>query len=146
MITFLIAPILYILAFLKIIDMKAILKRGWKQMYVIAGILLYLIDIIIYFIFIFNPDDVITLVVIPYVLILSTMVVITFFGLDYTNRAPLFKWALVIGSLLFLFSDTILAINKFSTPIIDSKYIIGDTYILALISLQSAILFTKDQN
>ncbi|UCE14635.1 MAG: hypothetical protein JSV04_05495, partial [Candidatus Heimdallarchaeota archaeon] len=94
---------------------------------------------------IFDPSDIMTLLVIPYVIFLCFMVLVTYFALGYNKRTRSFRLMLAGGATWFFISDSLLAINKFnptiSIPI--AGLIIGATYILGVFMLQYAVLLLR---
>lgn len=141
--TFLIAQILYITAYSGIIHLnpKTVFTGKKKALPLVFSIGWILISTLLYITLIFSPDDILTLLVIPYVVVLTLMVIITFFGLGYISRSLNFRLLLCGGAVFFLISDTILAFNRFNTPIYGASMLIGPTYLLAVFMLQFAILF-----
>ncbi|MFX1534720.1 MAG: lysoplasmalogenase, partial [Promethearchaeota archaeon] len=145
MLTFVVAQILYIIAYSGIIHLnpKTVFTGNKKSLALVSTIGWIVISTLIYIILIFSPEDILTLFVIPYVIVLTLMVIITFFGLGYINRSLNFRLGLCGGAIFFLISDTILAFNRFNTPIYGASMLIGPTYLLAVFMLQFAILFLR---
>ncbi|MFX0060976.1 MAG: lysoplasmalogenase family protein [Candidatus Hermodarchaeota archaeon] len=146
--TFVVAQILYVIAYSGIIRLnpKTVFTGKKKSLALVSSIGWILISTILYITLIFSPEDILTLFVIPYVIVLTLMVIIAFFGLGYIGRSLNFRLMLCGGAIFFLISDTILAFNEFNTPIYGASMLIGSTYLLAVFMLQFAILFLRFPN
>jgi uncharacterized membrane protein YhhN len=142
MLTFLIGHIFYIIAYSGIINIKSVFKGKSKNFALISTILTVIGSIIMYLILVYNPEELLTIIVIPYVMIISFMVLMTFYSLSY-KRSVLFRIFLCGGSILFYFSDLILATNMFKYPIPYETIIVIITYLLGNGMLQYAVLFLK---
>ena len=143
MLTFLIGHIFYIIAYSGIIRIKSVFKGKSKNFALISTILTVIGSIIIYLTLVYNPEEMLTIIVIPYVVIISFMVLMTFYSLSYNKRSMLFRAFLCAGSLLFYFSDLILATNMFKYDIPHETIIVIVTYVLGNMLLQYAIHFLK---
>lgn len=143
MLTFLIAQILYITAYSGIINLNPkILFAGDKKSFFIGSLITWiLISTIMYTLFVYSPTNSMTLMVIPYVIILTLMVLSTFIAFGYTNRPFKFKISLCGGGISFFISDSILAFNEFKASFSIASFLISATYLLAVFLLQFAILF-----
>lgn len=147
MLTFLVAQILYIRAYSGIIplhQLRALFsgKSGSKAMGVVLA--WTVLTALIYFFFLFNPEEGITLAIIPYIIALGAMVVLTYLLLlHYPDRPLRFRLMLVGGGTSFFISDAILAINRFTTPIPVAELWVHPTYLLAVFLLQYSVLFLR---
>ena len=86
-----------------------------------------------------------TLIVIPYVVVLCLMCLITYFAVGYSDRPITFRIMLAGGATWFFISDAILAIGRFNSSITIpmEALVIGATYLLAVFMLQYASLFLR---
>lgn len=142
---FLVAHILNISAYSGIIHINPKTAYSGENKILALGstIVLAMTVITIYFALIFSAEDFTTILVIPYIVVLIIMAIITFIGLGYNSRPLKFRLVLCGGAILFVISDTILAYNRFNTPIFAPHLWIGTTYFLAIFMLQIAILFSR---
>ena len=135
--SFLIGHILYVIAFSKQTNAKALSKH--KSYILIAGILAsysyYLYGIL-------QPSlGPLKVPVILYILVIAAM---AFFA--YTRRYQTNSLSFIIslvGALLFIFSDSILAINKFVAYLANSGLYIMSSYILAQYFITLGIILDK---
>lgn len=67
--------------------------------------------------------------VMVYALIITLMVLNALFRFGRTNKISF--WFVFLGAVLFMFSDSVLAINKFLTPVANSNYWIMLSYVAA---------------
>ncbi len=67
--------------------------------------------------------------VIIYATVLCTMVLVALFR--YGRTGPVSFWMIFVGALLFMVSDSILAINKFLNPVVGADALILSTYAAA---------------
>lgn len=123
LVSFLIGHVLFILSFLSI--------RKWKMNWPICALLAVIA--MAYFVFIYPSLGQLQFPVLAYVVIITTMSAmgVSIFKSDPTNAN---RW-LIVGVLLFMDSDMILAYNKFVSPIPLSSLAILSTYWIALYSL-----------
>jgi uncharacterized membrane protein YhhN len=70
-----------------------------------------------------------TLPVFVYALVISTMLLFALKG--FLNWEKTGSWYILIGAISFVTSDSILAFNKFHTPIVLSSFLIMITYLVA---------------
>ncbi|MFW9904117.1 MAG: lysoplasmalogenase family protein [Candidatus Thorarchaeota archaeon] len=96
----------------------------------------------IYFTLIYNGLE--SLIVIPYVIAIGIMALISWFGLGYNQRSPVFRWMIVIASLLFVFSDTLIGNARYGSIHLGLNQLIDVTYVLNILLVSHAILFLKD--
>ncbi|MHA2295413.1 MAG: lysoplasmalogenase family protein [Candidatus Hodarchaeales archaeon] len=143
MLAFLVAQLMYITAYSGIVhlDPRILFNEKSRILTIVSTIVWFLIAIIIYIPFIYSPENIITLAVIPYVFVLIVMVIITFIALGYSSRSLMFRLMLCGGGVFFVISDSILAINKFNSTISIPSMLVGPTYLLAVFMLQYAIMF-----
>jgi uncharacterized membrane protein YhhN len=81
--------------------------------------------------------------VIIYAIVISTMVLTALFRMGKTSTTSF--WMVFIGAMLFMVSDSILAINKFLSPITLSGFWIMLTYITAQFLIVSGLLKHDNQ-
>ncbi len=145
MLLFLVAQITYVSAYTGIISLnpKSLFQKDTRNWNLLVTVIWVIVPSITYFFLIFNPEDFVTLAVIPYVLVLSLMGLTTFFILNLQEITARFRFLLAGGGMMFFISDAILAINKFNTNIDPTGQWIGLTYLMALILLQYAVLFLR---
>jgi len=82
--------------------------------------------------------------VMVYALIIMLMAITALFRLGYTNSAS-FAWVFV-GAILFMISDSSLAINKFHTPFFGASAVIMLTYVSAQFMIVEGVLKHPTQN
>jgi uncharacterized membrane protein YhhN len=146
MLTFLVAQLLYIRAYSGIIPLHPQFLLSVKFRSKTMGVALrwVVLSVFIYFLFLFNPDEGVTIAIIPYIITLCAMVVITNLLLIHYPERPLrFRLMLVSGGTSFFISDALLAIDRFATPIPVAELWIGTTYLLAVFLLQYSVLFLR---
>jgi len=123
LICFLLAQIMYLLTFFLTRGENFILKRGiWSLLPLIvfgAGIIYYLHN---------DLGDMMIPVTI-YTVVILAMVTGAINRLKKVNAVS--YWLVLTGAILFLFSDSALAINKFGHPFPGSSIVIMSTYLLA---------------
>jgi uncharacterized membrane protein YhhN len=76
--------------------------------------------------------------VVVYAIVLILMVLNALFRFGFTS--PKSFWSVFIGAVLFLISDSVLAINKFLQPVSNGVFIIMLTYILAQYLIISGLI------
>ena len=145
MILFLIAQLLYFFSFITIISLKLkhLFQEDSKVFNIIVIMTWSVVPTIIYLLFLFSPTNITTIVIIPYMIVLSLNGMMTSFALRYHERPIIFRLMLFCGTLSFFISDAILAINKFTFPFHTATALITPTYLLAIFLLQFAILSYK---
>ena len=138
LISFLIAHILYISIFYKEIDFSQINR---KRSFSIIGLL---------FLFAFTFLTItgasfgeLLLPVICYMIAILSMAFMAFMRWDQVLPSSYLQ--VLYGAILFLVSDTLLAINKFYAPIIYSGFFIMLTYSLAQYFIVSGIIFQQTE-
>lgn len=135
--SFLIGHILYVIAFSKQTSAKALSKH--KSYILIAGILA---SFCYYLYSILQPSlGPLKIPVILYIIVIAAM---TFFA--YTRRYQTNTLSFIIcliGALLFIFSDSILALNKFVAYLANSGLYIMSSYILAQYFITLGIILDK---
>jgi uncharacterized membrane protein YhhN len=146
MLTFLVAQMLYICAYSAIIPLhpRALFSGELRARTTSVTLGWTALTALIYFLFLFNPEEALTLAIIPYIIALGAMVVLTYLLLLHYPQRPLsFRLMLVGGGTSFFISDAILAINRFTTPIPVADLWIHPTYLLAVFLLQYSVLFLR---
>ena len=147
MLTFLLAQVLFIASYSGIMSFhpRVIFSNTTQRLAVISTVIWVTIPITLYFFLIFNPADIMTLIVIPYVIVLCLMGWFTYIAFGYRDRPITFRIMLAGGASWFFISDALLAIDKFNTEITIpiSALIIGITYLFAVFLLQYAVLFSN---
>ena len=123
LISFLLAHIMYLLAFFLTIGENFINKRGLGLLIPVslfgAGIIFYL----------YNDLGDMMIPVTIYTVVILTMVTGAINRLKKVNVVSF--WLVLAGAILFLISDSALAINKFGHPFPGSSIVIMSTYLLA---------------
>ena len=137
---FLIAHIIYIIAFTKSLRQKK--NTLLKQKFYLA-LSFYLVAAIIFVIL--QPHLLNLMIpVLFYTLILTTMVVS---ALNLYGQIPKKAWLLILaGAFLFMISDTSLAFNKFYSPLPFSNLIIMSTYVAAQYLIMKGTLTWLNEN
>lgn len=125
LVAFLISHIVYILLFNKQLRYK---NRKNKAVFWIGvtGIIVYLF--VMLWVLLPTLGD-LTLPVFVYALVISTMLLFALKG--FLNWEKTGSWYVLIGAIAFVSSDSILAFNKFYTPIVLSSFLIMITYLVA---------------
>ncbi|NIM03685.1 hypothetical protein GTN66_06015, partial [bacterium] len=128
-------------------NLKALFSGKTRLLTVTTTLLWAFLTTIIYVFLLFNPEDVLTLAIIPYVIVLCLMVIYTYFLLiRYPDRPLKFRVMLAGGGTSFFISDAILGINRFTTPIPAADLWIHPTYLLAVFLLQYSVLFVRSSS
>lgn len=133
LIAFLVAHILYIVLFRKMMDST---KRNPKKdalMYILVGLYLATLMYVL-----FPVLGEMRIPVIVYALVICTMLVHAFWASG--SMAEQAGKQLLSGAILFVISDSILAINKFHTPFSSASFLIMLSYLFAQYSITSACL------
>jgi uncharacterized membrane protein YhhN len=73
-----------------------------------------------------------------YALVISTMLLFAFKGFFVWEEPA--KWYILLGAIIFVSSDSILAFDKFYTPIMQSSFLIMVTYLIAQYLIIKGIL------
>jgi uncharacterized membrane protein YhhN len=73
-----------------------------------------------------------------YALVISTMLLFAFKGFFIWEEPA--KWYILLGAIIFVSSDSILAFDKFYTPIMQSSFLIMVTYLIAQYLIIKGIL------
>jgi len=94
---------------------------------------------LVFFIFVWNGIE--SLIVVPYVIAIGTMACISWFGIGYNQRSKLFRYAMVVASSLFVFSDLLIGNARFGAFSIDIYFLIDVTYVLNILLMSHAQLF-----
>jgi uncharacterized membrane protein YhhN len=123
LLSFLIAHLFYIILFVK---MKTILNpRSTINKRAVFFLLLY---VGILFVLLYPKLGALKIPVILYALVLASMLIASLYACSLSKR---WQNACIIGALLFLLSDSILALNKFQNPFPTASFLIMLTYGLA---------------
>jgi uncharacterized membrane protein YhhN len=122
---FLISHIVYILLFNKQLKYK---NRKNKAVFWIGVTCIILYLFVIFSALLPTLGD-LTLPIFVYALVISTMLLFAFKG--FLNWEEPGSWYIFIGAIAFVCSDSILAFNKFHTPIALSSFLIMITYLSA---------------
>lgn len=134
LVAFLIAHVVYIITFNKQLILKTRKNKAvfWIGVTVIIVYLLTILSILMP-----SVRD-LKIPVFIYSLVISTMLLFAFKGF-LTWKEPE-NWYVLLGAILFLASDSILAFNKFYTPITQSSFLIMSTYLAAQFLIVKGIL------
>jgi uncharacterized membrane protein YhhN len=140
LIAFLLSHITYILVFNKQLKLKKTKNKAVFWMGVTA-IIMYLIIMIA--VLLPSLGD-LTIPVFVYALVISTMLLFAFKGfLIWDNPS---RWSILIGAIIFVSSDSILAFNKFYQPIVWSSFLIMITYLAAQYLIVTGLLKLNKKN
>ncbi len=134
--SFLIAQVLYVFLFLRTIDLsgkKPFLKKKpvWFIPFIAYGLLIY---IILYP----QLDNMLRVAIFIYIVAILTMSAMALNR--YGNGHPVSFILVFIGSLFFVFSDTMIAMNRFLMPIPYERLVIMASYILAQYLIMRGLL------
>lgn len=112
-----------------------------SKMAKISIIFWILLIAIIYTVLVYSGGE--SLIVIPYVVALGTMAHFTWYGLSYAGRSKLFNFMLILGSFIFVFSDSLIGNYVFGREKVNENlfYLIDITYILNIFLISQAVLF-----
>lgn len=139
LISFLVGHILYVIAFIKQTSVKDLTRH--KVYILVAGILLT------YSYYLFNVLEpslgIMKIPVILYIFVIPLMALFAFTRRHQTNTLSFI--VVFIGAILFIISDSILALNKFVAYIPNSDLYIMSTYILAQYGITLGTIFNKNQ-
>ena len=127
--SFLIAHIFYIVAFIKGNNLIEGVKKSIKSTVVLLLAYSALVYVLVTNMLAVETDVVMILAVVVYASVITLMVLSTFSL--YANNASLETKLMMIGAILFMFSDSVIAINKFVIEIPLSGLWIMSTYTLA---------------
>ena len=127
--SFLIAHIFYIVAFIKGNNLIEGVKKSIKSTVVLLLAYSALVYVLVTNMLAVETDVVMILAVVVYASVITLMVLSTFSL--YANNASLETKLMMIGAILFMFSDSVIAINKFVIDIPLSGLWIMATYTLA---------------
>lgn len=134
LVAFLLSHIAYIVLFNK--QIKAKKSKSSTVFWIgIALIIAYLIIMIA--LLLPNLGD-LTIPVFIYALVISTMLLFAFKGFLLWETPA--NWYILLGAIVFVSSDSILAFNKFYQPVMRSSFLIMVTYLAAQYLIVSGIL------
>lgn len=140
LIAFLLSHIAYILLFNKQMKLKNTKNKAIFWMGVTA-IIMYLVVMIA--VLLPSLGD-LTMPVFVYALVISTMLLFAFKGFLLWHASA--KWYILIGAIIFVSSDSILAFNKFYQPVVLSSFLIMITYLVAQYIIVLGILKLNKKN
>jgi len=141
--SFLIAQVLLIIAFSGLIHYIKAFTGKIQILAIISTLVLVVTTFVFYFLLIFSAEDMLSMIVIVYMLCILIMCLGTYFNLGYVGRDIKFRLMLCIGGTSFLISDTIIGINMFNDHIPVPGVWVLLTYIIANLCLQYAVLFLR---
>jgi len=141
LVSFLIAQIFYIFLFLRTINISGKMPFLKKKPYFLIAYIAF--GLIVYTILYSHLDAVLRIAVFIYMVALLSMSVMALnrFG----NGHPISFSLVFIGSLLFVLSDTMIALNKFLAPIPYEGILIMTTYISAQYLIMRGLLKQYEQ-
>jgi len=87
-----------------------------------------------------------SIVVVPYMLALSSMAMMTYAALAVADRPLLFRAAPAAAATLFIASDILVGYVAFNNPVEKHYAAISMTYIIAMVLFNISILFLKNRN
>lgn len=123
LLSFLIAHLFYIVLFVK---MKTILNPGSKINKRAVFFLLLYVGVL--FVLLYPKLGALKIPVLLYALVLASMFITSLYACSLSIR---WQNACIVGALLFLLSDSILALNKFQNPFPTASFLVMLTYGLA---------------
>lgn len=140
LVAFLFSHIAYILVFNKQPKMEIYTKKF--VLFIGVGIvLLYLITMLS---LLLPSLGELKIPVVVYAITISTMLLFAFKGsLHWQRPAAIY---ILFGAIIFVASDSILAINKFHTPLPLSSFWLMTTYLIAQFCITSGVLFLNKKN
>lgn len=127
--SFLIAHVFYIFAFLRNNKLIEGIRKGKLSMTALIIAFLVLIFVLVQSMLASNTDFVLIIAVVVYASVITFMVLTSISS--FYNHKTFEKKLILIGAILFMLSDSIIAINKFVLPIPLSGLWIMSTYTLA---------------
>ena len=142
MIIYLLMQIALMIAFSGIISIspKAQMSHPKLRKTFLISILFWIVFIpFVFFIFVWNGTE--SLIVVPYVVAIGFMACISWFGIGYNQRSKLFRYAMVVASSFFVFSDLLIGNSRFGTFRIEIYFLIDITYVLNILLMSHAQLF-----
>jgi uncharacterized membrane protein YhhN len=134
--SFLVAQIGYIFLFRRLNEVEGLkpylaTKPLWLLPYIVYGA-------VIYFLLFPNLDQVLKIAVFIY---MSALLAMSVMALNRKGIQPDISFKLVFtGSLLFMFSDTLIALDKFLTPIPSDRFWVMSTYMAAQYLIVTGVL------
>lgn len=135
LVSFLVAHILYILLFLKLQKVKTVKYLPYSIL-----VLLYLVGLLF---LLWNDLGDLKIPVVIYATVLSTILLFAIKG-TFIWQPPYGK-IILLGTIFFVISDSLLAINKFYHPIPMASFLIMSTYLAAQFLLVYGILKIKQK-
>jgi len=138
LISFLIGHVNYILHFLKEISRPFKDTLIGKKTYLLAPFLLFVLLLLK---LLFPGLGSMKLPVTIYALVIVAMAVTALNRKEIVSNASF--WLVFIGAILFVFSDSCIAINRFYQPFVEARVVIMSTYIVAQFCLVKGIVYTK---
>jgi uncharacterized membrane protein YhhN len=140
LLSFLLAHVMYIFVFIGTPGKKGFLV---KHVYLLVPVILYGVGLVLY---LYNDLAGMRLPVIIYAAVILTMLTASFDRIEKVNRAS--YWLVLSGAILFVISDSAIAVNKFSFHFAGSGIIIMSTYIIAQYLIVTGYIrqFRNDQN
>jgi uncharacterized membrane protein YhhN len=134
LVSFLLSHLVYILVFTKQLKSKNRKTKGlfWTG---VTAIIMYLMVML----FLLMPTlGSLKIPVFVYALVISTMLLCAFKGFLIWDKAA--RWSILIGAIIFVSSDSILAFNKFYQALEMSSFLIMATYLIAQFLIVRGIL------
>ena len=134
LIAFLISHLIYIVLFNKQIKPKNTRNKAiyWVGVTVIIVYLMVMLSVLLP-----SLGD-LKIPVFVYAMVISTMLLFAFKGFLIWHKPA--NWYILIGAIIFVSSDSILAFDKFYSPIVMSSFFIMITYLLAQYLIVTGIL------
>ncbi|MBP7737122.1 MAG: hypothetical protein KA369_14180 [Spirochaetes bacterium] len=116
-------------------------SRGYYRTVILIA---FLVPVAIFCEVIYNGLQ--SLVVVPYMLVLSAMAVMTYAALAVAGRPLLFRVAPAAAASFFIASDILVGYVAFNNPLDKYYAAISMTYIIAMVLFNITILFLKNRN
>jgi uncharacterized membrane protein YhhN len=134
LLAFLISHVVYIIIFSK--HLKERNRKNKAVFWIgVTAIILYLLTMLA--VLLPSLGD-LKVPVFVYALVISTMLLFAFKGFLIWEEPA--KWYILLGAIIFVSSDSILAFDKFYTPIMQSSFLIMVTYLIAQYLIIKGIL------
>lgn len=134
LVAFLISHVVYILLFNK--QLKP--KKDHNRAIYWSGVTVIIAYLMIFFSILLPSLGELTIPVFVYALVISTMLLFAFKGFLIWQKPA--SWSILVGAIVFVSSDSILAFDKFYNPIMYNSFFIMITYILAQYLIVAGIL------
>lgn len=142
MLVFLLAHMVHVRAFSGVVHLRpsAILSGELRGPSIVSIAALSSLGSLAYLLLLYDPGNEATLMIIPYLVVLASMVAVSWIGLWYARRPLHFRAALALGATLFMVSDTLIAFNEFVGQLPVATLLTRGLYLVSVLLLQTAVL------